>query len=219
MDITQNNKEMAIKLACMAEKDISNVWILSEKLHELNANDVLLCAGICQNVLKNTNISQNDLRKIIGAPSLMIVIWNNESNKNFKELAEENKIIKFLNATIKAQENLTNDQAKETKIFLENCLKDFLEKPLTKYSCISINNEKVEQIFLNTQNLISKLEEKIKSCEVQTKFDINDYNFVSENGHYVVYDKNNEFVLSDDTLKEAKESLIDLFEGDSYEDR
>lgn len=211
----------AIKLAILANKDdIQKLWMISDALRQLNADEDLICAGICQNTLKNEFISQNELRKIIGAVPLMIVININSSDKNLENMTVPEQVLFIANNFVESElnnGNLTQNQINKMKNFI-NQINNIKKTPFIDEK---INIEKINEIIKSIDENIEKSEKEINKQKEQNKenkkpFSLLDYDIVCENGHYVAYDKNKEIVLTDDTRRDVENSLIELFDQPQY---
>lgn len=211
----------AIKLAMLTNKDdIQKLWMISDTLRQLNADEDLICAGICQNTLKNEFISQNELRKIIGAVPLMIVININRSDKNLENMTVPEQVLFIANNFVESElnnGNLTQNQINKMKNFI-NQINDIKKTPFIDEK---INIEKINEIIKSINKNIEKSEKEINKQKEQNKenkkpFSLLDYDIVCENGHYVAYDKNKEIVLTDDTRRDVENSLIELFDQPQY---
>lgn len=207
----------AIKLAMLTNKDdIQKLWMISDTLRQLNADEDLICAGICQNTLKNEFISQNELRKIIGAVPLMIVININSSDKNLENMTVPEQVLFIANNFVESElnnGNLTQNQINKMKNFI-NQINNIKKTPFIDEK---INIEKINEIIKSINENIEKSEKEINKQKEQNKenkkpFSLLDYDIVCENGHYVAYDKNKEIILTDDTRRDVENSLIELFD-------
>lgn len=203
-----------IKLASTTCNDskVSELWMLSDTLRQLNASENLICAGICHGATLNERMTKNDLRKIAGVTGVLIVEDLSNPNLTLKDMTVEERLLTLVNNYVKSEVAYNKAYSEEPNAVkqkidqIKKILNDFNEIKKSNFIELGISIEKLNEIINLTKQNTEKLENALKSY---TFFKLSDYDIVSERSYYTAYDKAGNFVLSDDTRKDVERSLED----------
>lgn len=227
-----NKIHNAIKLSIIASHSLKDGTSIKEDIHstevgsiltELNANENTICAGYCHNLLSNNLVTENDIRKAVGATAVYIINLNNElTMTNFKDFPMENKLLTFADNLSNTRILIEEFKSKGDKLFDnlktdKNKLLDYYKKLLELFKKMlkkdlekeNINIEKFEEFIKEFEENIEKLSEITleKQVEEERIYDPNEINYVKNGRDYEAYDSEGNFLGTGRTKEEIKRDL------------